>query len=462
MSARQNIPRQRTAAGSTSSPVPIQRTSSNPIAIAGSYSATGNGHHHLHHPSSYESYSSEDDSLHDGGTREIGLGSFTGPNDTPPGGLTVGSLPSHHRRHRHIGSAGMGGGGGSSMARSMPAPRAPFLSAREDPTDGLSNMPLMTLPESAEDGMGESSSVQYGSLRESRFQRFPSHKRTNPQPHHQNVRFAGGLPTSGNNSDTDDGDNGGGGLASSYSADSSAFYPQSLPAYMDAERDMVQRRWQQSSSKPGGGIGGGIGATLGEAKPVPHSTIGALSAQLGGIGVSSAVSVGDKGGGGIGSVVQSSSDYMMAGGREEYNVRGTMDYDGNILQRTGSGIGLGDHGLDATDEKLDDCGESPGSLTGLGVLQASRQSPGGLGLRLSDSEIEGIHESANRAARALSDAEVDTTGVMGVRQEPYSYDRGPCGGGLSDGLMIDPTNDDRPISPNNPDALGAFEFDLDM
>jgi hypothetical protein len=59
---------------------------------------------------------------------------------------------------------------------SLPPPRAPFLSSRGGAEDRLSTMPEVTLPESAM-ASSTDNSIQYGSLRESRFMGGRSHQR---------------------------------------------------------------------------------------------------------------------------------------------------------------------------------------------------------------------------------------------------------------------------------------------
>lgn len=82
----------------------------------------------------------------------------------PRGDLAVGALPRRpdagRRAERFAGSA------------SLPAPRAPFLCAREGPQGRLSSMPEIALPPSAVDAdPAARSAVPYGSLRDSRFGR---------------------------------------------------------------------------------------------------------------------------------------------------------------------------------------------------------------------------------------------------------------------------------------------------
>jgi len=101
-------------------------------------------------------------------------------NSDPLGELRVGSLTMHmrhpsasrgssiHRQHTQSNSCGNFEG-----SVSLPQPRAPFLSSREGPKKILSSMPEVTLPESAVSAYPQSSTSQYGSLRESRFVRSP-------------------------------------------------------------------------------------------------------------------------------------------------------------------------------------------------------------------------------------------------------------------------------------------------
>lgn len=139
---------------------------------------------------SEDSYSSTED--HVGLLGPSGLSAALGE-------LTVGSLPSHLLRPQR--GVVVGDGGGTSSIRmqragmhqhrpnatatatrqfigssSLPPPRAPFLSSRGGAEDRLSTMPEVTLPESAM-ASSTDNSIQYGSLRESRFMGGRSHQR---------------------------------------------------------------------------------------------------------------------------------------------------------------------------------------------------------------------------------------------------------------------------------------------
>ncbi|KAL3769217.1 hypothetical protein ACHAW5_001949 [Stephanodiscus triporus] len=140
---------------------------------------------------SQDSYSSTEDHVGVGVLGPSGLSAALGE-------LTVGSLPSHLLRPQR----GVGGGGTTSIrmqrmgmhqhrpnaaafatstsqfigSSSLPPPRAPFLSSRGGAEERLSTMPEVTLPESAM-ASSTDNSIQYGSLRESRFMGGRSHQR---------------------------------------------------------------------------------------------------------------------------------------------------------------------------------------------------------------------------------------------------------------------------------------------
>lgn len=150
---------------------PISIPASEPIAIS-------RGHNNDLECSSHSHSISPDD-----GERRCeasGLSALLGNADSM-GELEVGSLPMHlqrpgrgriQRRQQH--------GLSNSFSRpntnrrfagamSLPQPNAPFLSSRGGPKDKLSSIPDFTLPESVVSASPKSlSSVQYGSLRESR------------------------------------------------------------------------------------------------------------------------------------------------------------------------------------------------------------------------------------------------------------------------------------------------------
>eukprot|EP00581_Thalassiosira_minuscula_P013935 CAMPEP_0183713520 /NCGR_PEP_ID=MMETSP0737-20130205/8336_1 /TAXON_ID=385413 /ORGANISM="Thalassiosira miniscula, Strain CCMP1093" /LENGTH=345 /DNA_ID=CAMNT_0025942311 /DNA_START=81 /DNA_END=1118 /DNA_ORIENTATION=+ len=92
-------------------------------------------------------------------------------NTDPLGDLVVGSLPMHLRRPVKSGISNSGLGDFAGPV-SLPQLRAPFLSSTKGPKDILSSMPEVTLPANAVSANPTFfSSIQYGSLRESRFPR---------------------------------------------------------------------------------------------------------------------------------------------------------------------------------------------------------------------------------------------------------------------------------------------------
>eukprot|EP00804_Cyclotella_cryptica_P003269 CCRYP_010504-RA/>CCRYP_010504-RA protein AED:0.01 eAED:0.01 QI:303/1/1/1/1/1/2/3142/374 len=185
----------------TSSPISIP--ASEPIAIhprRRNNISNDSGHHRSSsRQSGYSSSSSTDDEGRNGSSA---LSSAMERTDSL-GDLRVGSLPMHLRRSGRAGSRQRqlsGGAVGFFGPQSLPPPRAPFLSSRGGPEGNLSSIPDMVLPESAASTDPTSSSVPYGSLRESKF----SH------PGFGIERMPGQI---------------------SFGTDSANFQPQSLPAY---------------------------------------------------------------------------------------------------------------------------------------------------------------------------------------------------------------------------------------
>ncbi|KAL7520085.1 hypothetical protein ACHAWX_004830 [Stephanocyclus meneghinianus] len=151
---------------------PISIPASEPIAINSRRRNNINNDSGRHRSSSrqsgYSSSSSSDDEVRNGSSA---LRSAMERTDSL-GDLRVGSLPMHLRRSGRAGSRQRqlsGGAGGFFGPQSLPPPRAPFLSSRGGPEGNLSSIPDMVLPESAASIDPTSSSLPYGSLRESKF-----------------------------------------------------------------------------------------------------------------------------------------------------------------------------------------------------------------------------------------------------------------------------------------------------
>jgi len=112
------------------------------------------------------------------------------------GTMMQGGFVGHHHHHHHRSNDGDFVGNGGGVAASLPTQLgAPFLSSREGPTNKLASMPEFQLPESvASSNQALSSSVQYGSLRESRFHSGGgASSSTNHQKLSSSVQYYGSL-----------------------------------------------------------------------------------------------------------------------------------------------------------------------------------------------------------------------------------------------------------------------------
>eukprot|EP00550_Attheya_septentrionalis_P010687 CAMPEP_0198303030 /NCGR_PEP_ID=MMETSP1449-20131203/56679_1 /TAXON_ID=420275 /ORGANISM="Attheya septentrionalis, Strain CCMP2084" /LENGTH=470 /DNA_ID=CAMNT_0044005511 /DNA_START=825 /DNA_END=2237 /DNA_ORIENTATION=- len=295
----------------------------------------------------------------------------------------VGSVP------RHASSLSMRGGSlihrgrlGAGGARSLPPPRAPFLSSQTDPNDRLHSMPVMSLPECAEsisssvddDGqLGTSFQKSYGSLRESSFAA-PNRSIGAASYTHHHVRFAA-SPVDRQNSHGDD-------------SGRSAFFPSSLPTYMDGDLNLVQQRWEQHST-----------TSSNSATVALETQQGLLSSQLDNASSTTAVPipVGGGGGGGIGGAL----------GEYESNSPKRQPFIGSMTRSEEPGEPF----RNGPAEDTVDGGGS--SLTAFSVLESARQQTPGLGVSFSVEEVEGARESVTRLAASFQE--------FTVEQRPHNH-----------------------------------------
>lgn len=366
----------------------------------------------------------------------------------------------------------------------------------------------MTLPETAfspPDGSDLSASVPYGSLRDCRFQRRYRAQRQRGAGKH--VRFSGDSPGSGigglspGSGGTNDGQGDSGGLRDGLSPSSnsspgaqtladSAFIPHSLPTYMDADRDLVRKRWEQTASAAGGrnspsplsigqighqvGAGEGEGLNFGEGARREQSSGGPLASTAsllseklsvsststpgaGGLGdalaaTSSAAGIAS-GGGGIGSMVENSPS------------RGFNSVDSG--NKNGTNCGDGEAGATGSAFADDDAGADESalgtSLTVLDILESTRNQGS---LENGNAPIVAVappRESLEELDQHQQRLPPQPQHQLQQFQQHHAY--GTPGLGNHD--LHDPldarADDDRPDSPsNNPDTVEAFDLDLDM
>lgn len=137
------------------------------------------------------------------------------------------------------------------MAHSLPLPRAPFLSARNLASDRLSNIPQLSLPESAEESVsthsGSHVAQSYGSLRESRFQFFHQPNNENPSDqakgihgHIQDGAFSSKALRSSPSPHLDDMNE-----ENVEVSNAPIIYPRSVPTHREMDRAWVEKRWTE-------------------------------------------------------------------------------------------------------------------------------------------------------------------------------------------------------------------------
>eukprot|EP00978_Attheya_sp_CCMP212_P025489 scaffold82076_cov52-Attheya_sp.AAC.2 len=233
-------------------------------------------------------------------------------------------------------------------------------------------MPIMSLPECAEsisssvddDGqLGTSYQKSYGSLRESSFAA-PNRSIGAASYTNHHVRFAA-SPVDRHNSHGDD-------------SGRSAFFPSSLPTYMDGDLNLVQQRWEQHST-----------TSSSNAAISPETQQGLLSSQLDNASSTTAVPIPVEGGGGGG-------------------IGGALgEYESNSPKRQpfiGSMKTSEEPGEPFRNGPAEDTVDGGGSsLTALSVLESARQQTQGLGVSFSVEEVEGARESVTRLAASFQE-----------------------------------------------------------
>mmetsp|Transcript_153 Transcript_153/g.218 ORF Transcript_153/g.218 Transcript_153/m.218 type:complete len:585 (+) Transcript_153:105-1859(+) len=502
-----------------------------------------------------------------------GDGTFDALNSSMDG-LTVGSLPSsrrerrmmvstgiheiysgvvgsghnnlaHHRHHRGSASRGHRGHTTNShhrnnmhttdpdqFSRSMPVPRAPFLSSRRDRKicERLSSIPQMDLPGSVTES-NETQSMQYGSLRESKFHAIP-----HSLPHHSSgqsygrVRFAQ-KPETGSFSNHRNDDF----LLSSYSASHSNQFSQSVPGPGYFHGDNIHKdnfnlnNHQQPTTLIDNGnafatnntpkvnldhrnnsVSGltslldGMLSDNTDANKTPHTNPSTLSTDSNRVidPIDKTLHTSNQSylhpnidHGGIRSSFEesskseqhiSSSQYQSSHNNTIHSSSYTVHHDREIQCKPGNSYnGLSPLSLKNTNDPSSTptfhreimaenthAGEEiiSTSLTGLEILESSRRSPGGLGIHLTPAEKESVFQRA----RSLSN---DGTGLLDdvgmsppQKQTIHAHHHHTSYHPQSFNATHSPSNshgdgsnlyDDRPLSPNNPDAVEAFAFDMD-